>query len=296
MKKFFKTHIIPVWLWRDLHHFRKWIRLRKGKGLFAFTKAIIKEHLRIRERLDFPSKDIRLDISAVSELGRTYACKKEPETVQWIEKNVRPGDAFYDVGANVGAYSFIVSAITDGQCHVYAFEPSFSTFASLCRNVVLNGFDESITPLHIALSDKTEITSFQYSTIDPGSSQHKIVRGDGDNTTSSADGKTNLRIISYRLDDVINIFSLPLPNHIKIDVDGAERSVLEGAKHTLSQETMQTILIEIDEQLDPKGEIVLLLKDCGFSVVSKHSRMGSKTLFNYIFEKKFNNEQRGIFR
>ena len=39
------------------------------------------------------------------------ACRKEPDTVRWIEEYLSEGDVFYDIGANVGAYSLVAASI-----------------------------------------------------------------------------------------------------------------------------------------------------------------------------------------
>lgn len=105
---------------------------------------------------------------------RLNACKKEPETVEWIETFFNEGDVFYDIGANVGAYSFVAHAITNGLCKVFAFEPSFSTSDSLCKNIILNKCTNEIFPLQISLSDDTEIKRFHYHDIAPESSMHLL--------------------------------------------------------------------------------------------------------------------------
>ena len=52
--------------------------------------------------------------------------------------------------------------------------------------------------------------------------------------------------MAYRLDDLIKQFSLPSPTHLKIDVDGAEGSILAGAPNCLRQ--IKSLLIEVEGQ------------------------------------------------
>ena len=102
-------------------------------------RALTKDRLGSTGMLDYERSQIRLVVDSEAELPRLNSCRKEPETVAWIERFVRPGDVVFDIGANVGAYSLVVDRAAGGQCTVYAFEPSFSTFAQLSRNVALNG-------------------------------------------------------------------------------------------------------------------------------------------------------------
>jgi hypothetical protein len=53
----------------------------------------------------------------------------------------------------------------------------------------------------------------------------------------------------FRLDDLVDRFALPLPNHIKLDVDGGELAVLDGASRTLASPTLRSLLIEVSSSL-----------------------------------------------
>ena len=70
----------------------------------------------------------------------------EPWTVHWLERIVAPGDVLYDVGANIGAFSLVAANAHDQAVRVFAFEPSFVTYAALCRNVLENTCDKSHHP------------------------------------------------------------------------------------------------------------------------------------------------------
>jgi hypothetical protein len=56
-------------------------------------------------------------------------------------------------------------------------------------------------------------------------------------------------VMMFRLDDLIERFALPLPNHIKLDVDGGELAVLDGASRTLGSPTLRSVLIEVSSAL-----------------------------------------------
>ena len=85
--------------------------------------------------MDYTPKRILMTADTKSQFNRLRSNQKEPETAAWIETELRAGDVLYDIGANVGAYSLIAWAASGGQSKVYAFEASFSTFESLCRNI-----------------------------------------------------------------------------------------------------------------------------------------------------------------
>jgi tRNA G46 methylase TrmB len=95
---------------------------------------------------------IRASVSSEIEEFRvnTYSTK-EPDTLDWIDANLRDGDIVFDIGANIGLYT-LYAAKRNPRCTVYAFEPAFQNFASLCRNIALNALTNVVpcnTPLVI---------------------------------------------------------------------------------------------------------------------------------------------------
>jgi FkbM family methyltransferase len=244
----------------------------------------IKEQLNVTGKLDYKDANILMSLDSAFELMRLRSCAKEPKTIEWIETCFRKGDVFYDIGANVGAYSFVARAVTGGDCTIYAFEPSFATFETLCRNIFLNKFDKQITALQVALADETQLLSFNYSDIAAGASLHSVgeaIDQDGQPFTAAY----TQSMLCYRLDDLISQFSLSPPNHIKIDTDGAELKVLRGAGQTLAHPALRTILIEVNEKLPSCGEMLDYIKGKGFHVRSRDRAGEAAELYNLLFER-----------
>ena len=80
------------------------------------SQVTIKSGINITKQLDYSRRDIFLHIESDFEyLVRRRSCKKEPETVQWLEASLHPGDVLYDVGANIGAYSLVASKYLEGD-------------------------------------------------------------------------------------------------------------------------------------------------------------------------------------
>ena len=279
---------------RSLRNIAKWAGAQRKNqpplGWFKifsiFFKILIKQNVKITGELDYKKHRIIMEVNSYVQLNRLNACQKEPETIRWIEENVRSGDVFYDVGANVGAYSFIAYAVTGGQSKIYAFEPSFATFNALNQNIFLNGFQETIIPLQVALGDKTELSPFGYFSILPGATKQTIKKEQAQNSQPSQ-AVFSQAVLSFRLDDLISYFGIKPPNHIKIDVDGPELAVLRGAEDTLSSPSLETILVEVDTKLYPNNEIGGFLEKHGFALKAKYARgkKGSNYLFNCIFQK-----------
>ncbi|MBK7451872.1 MAG: hypothetical protein IPJ47_21680 [Anaerolineales bacterium] len=86
----------------------------------------VKERLSITVKMDYARSDIYLYSDSVTEyVVRTNSSRKEPETVQWIETYVKPGDIFFDIGANTGSYSFIADCHTRGWPRFIPLNPAF---------------------------------------------------------------------------------------------------------------------------------------------------------------------------
>jgi FkbM family methyltransferase len=55
-----------------------------------------------------------------------------------------------------------------------------------------------------------------------------------------------LRVLAFRLDDLVKHFRIPTPNQLKIDVDGIEIKVLKGAERTLCQPSVKSVILELE--------------------------------------------------
>jgi FkbM family methyltransferase len=189
-------------------------------------------------RLDYPAAHLELHVGSKRERLRLRATEKEPWTVEWIDGSIGKGEWLYDIGANVGAYS-LIAAKGRALARVVAFEPGFASFAALCRNIAHNGAEDEIVPLPFALGDVTGLSQFNYRDIESGEARHGL----GDRDAEAATFRQT--ILLYRLDDLVEQFGLAPPNHIKLDVDGAEALVLQGASRTLASPELRTVMLEV---------------------------------------------------
>jgi len=214
-------------------------------------------------KLDYPHADIYMRVMTDAEEYRLRACGKEPFTIEWIHGSIREGDVLYDIGANVGAYSLVAAKKPGGGARVFSFEAVYATVATLCANIVLNDAARLVTPIPVALSDSTGMAGFGLHNLEPGAARH--VRG------PDAAGDEPILYeqpaMTFRLDDLATALQLPVPTHIKLDVDGGELAVLEGAHATLSSPTLRSLLVEI---AFPESEAVAaVLARHGFQLQSK---------------------------
>ena len=237
-------------------------------GLHAKAAGRLSTALVPTRELDYGRDRIELVVSSPAIAKRLGSVAKEPFTVEWIEQNVKAGDVFYDIGANVGPYSLIAAKATQGRARIFAFEPAPASFRDLAQNVALNECDDCVTPLPLALWSETTMLQASWSSPHAGAARHRL---------AGADGSTASMVVALRLDDLVSLFDLPLPSHAKIDVDGSELEVLRGAPNTLASPTWQSIIIELDPgETDRNREIGGLLAAAGFDDGVRHDRVASR--------------------
>ncbi len=195
--------------------------------------------------------------------------KKEPWTVSWFDDNVRPGDVIYDIGANVGVFSLIAAANLDGRGTVVAFEPGYASFGRLCENIRLNRFTKLIVPMPVPLSDRTGLQRFRYRSMDPGDSRHRFSGKKWD----PMDGKVKSSeqpVLGISLEQAVRDFGFPEPTLVKLDVDGAESLVLQGAGSLLSNLSLRSVITEMDP--DTEDELINILQRSGLQLVRRFKR------------------------
>jgi len=160
----------------------------------------------------------------------------EPAVQNVLQMLVRPGSVTYDIGANVGFLTLVAAHLAGAAGRVFAFEPLPQNFRQLERNIQINGF-EHVEARNIALADQDGPAIFLVSR-SPTWGKLASVSGE----TAEQIGKIEVAVC--RLDRVVQTDSLPLPHLIKIDVEGAEIEVLDGAMETI-RKARPILLIEL---------------------------------------------------
>jgi FkbM family methyltransferase len=181
--------------------------------------------------------------------GNYYYGLMEMEEMAFLLHYLEKDDTFYDIGANVGAYT-ILTGLHVG-CQTISFEPHPKTFSYLERNIYLGVRTENITLLNIGLGSKAGRIKF---TSDQDTDNHVALNDD-------------VNVIDVQI-SVLDELTLPSPTVIKIDVEGFEWEVLNGGKLTLENHKLQAIIIEINGSGKRYGfkdeDIDVLLKGYGF--------------------------------
>jgi FkbM family methyltransferase len=154
----------------------------------------------------------------------------EPEVWPRIMSEVRRGDLVVDVGAFVGLYAVAFGKRVGGEGRVVAFEPDPANFETLQRQIVLNGLDGLVESRPAAVGNRDGLIQFA-----SGRSSESHM------TTNGGEGRP---VPVCRLDSVFPSAKIDI---IKIDVEGFEEQVLQGAAVLLADEARKprALFIEV---------------------------------------------------
>lgn len=151
-----------------------------------------------------------------------YGTHDERYVTTKLLKIIRPGDLCWDIGANIGFYTCLLASQVEEAGAVVAFEPAVRTCGYLHQNVSLNQF-KNVTVVNKGLGDITEQRYLYYSeaSLTEGTASLKYTKGRAASECVTLDTIDNL------------IQELPIPDFIKIDVEGYQLEVLRGGEHCL---------------------------------------------------------------
>ena len=176
----------------------------------------------------------------------------ELRTQELLKRLLRPGDIFYDLGAQAGFYALLSAKLVGTSGQVIAVEPLPRNVDFLRCHLQVNHV-QNVTVLCAALSDRIGVHRFDTS---PGwLGCHLSDVGD-------------LQVQTYSLDELTFHEGYPPPSVVKIDVEGAEIDILHGARQTL-HDLRPIILLSTHERLRPgvQGCCLQLLAANGYEVL-----------------------------
>jgi FkbM family methyltransferase len=150
---------------------------------------------------------------------------EQPEMAK-LKELVRQGAVFYDVGAHEGTFSLYGSRLVGASGQVLAFEPVERNSGYLKRHIRKNGC--------------SNVRVFEYAVVDkPGTVKFKLGSTYAQGSVSS-DGTISVKAVS--IDDLVYNQNWPVPDVLKIDVQGAEALVLDGMKKTLADHKIKMLI------------------------------------------------------
>jgi FkbM family methyltransferase len=182
--------------------------------------------------------------------------------LRYLWRILRPGMVFLDIGAHHGLYSLVAAKRLGADSTVIAFEPSQNEFRRLRLHLRLNGM-RSVRAESIALGATSSNQKF-----------FQIISGDstrgGLRPPASSDRVSETSVETARLDDCLARFALDRVDLVKLDVEGAELEVLQGASMVLTKFRPIFICEVLDATTQVWGynarEIVLMFQRFDFQI------------------------------
>ena len=178
-----------------------------------------------------------------------------------IREEIHEGDIVIDVGANIGYYTLIFAQLVGSSGKVFAFEPESKNFEILKKNIEINNYPNIVAEQKI-VSDKSGIVKLFIA-------EHGIV---GHRINQQKSSQKFIEVESIILDNYIKKLNLDNKiNFIKIDVEGSEPKVLEGAKEIMQKSNQLKIFTEFNREaveeygIEPKEMIDLFYRN-GFKI------------------------------
>jgi len=200
-----------------------------------------------------------LDADARDGCGRFiyYFGVWEPNFTAFIERTLRPGDCFIDVGANIGYYSLLASSLVGQSGKVVSIEAVPRTFEVLIWNLELN-HSENVRAVNMAVWDKEETLTFFVSpdTIDCTSTAIPSL-AEGRGLRERCDIRATSLWSLLRRDEIA------AARLIKIDVEGAERQAISGFGSML-ETSRRDLEVMVEVSIDAFDEIVAFFQRHGF--------------------------------
>jgi FkbM family methyltransferase len=181
------------------------------------------------EKVVYYDKGLRLrcDLGSYIEWSIFFKGYYAPDLSLALKHFVKPGMFVIDVGANIGAYTLIFGKQVGPRGKVISVEPNPETYDRLLYNIEFNGLEDTVKVFKIALSDKPgEGTLF----VPEKNHPH---RGIASLQKYSDSLTTDFKVKIETLDGLANKLNLPRIDFLKVDTDGSDAFVLEGARTTL---------------------------------------------------------------
>jgi len=157
-------------------------------------------------------------------LGDTYDSKE----AQLLKTIIKEGDTVFDIGANIGFYSLLLSRIVGPGGRVFGFEPLLFLCDKARKSVNENGYQEFCLVQNLALSNAKGTLNIRHAPVTTNFGGGYIAPD-----TNTPTGHVDEKVSVSRLDEFITQSQVKF---IKIDVEGAEPLVIEGGKSLINRD------------------------------------------------------------
>ena len=174
----------------------------------------------------------------------SYECDQQAIFKQWINE----GDVVFDVGAHVGFYTLLSSILVGNSGQVVAFEPIPKNINYLKQHLKINSIS-NVEIVEAAVSDRHG---------------HDRLSSGPSSSMWHFDAQGELEVQTINLDELVLSATLPPPNLIKMDIEGAEFLALSGSTRVVNE--FHPVVILSTHGLDVHQKCCNFLESAGYDL------------------------------
>jgi len=204
--------------------------------------------------LSGPGRGLRINLHGSAVAFATGTAERPLQEA--LQRELGPGATFFDIGANVGFVTIIAAKLVGRSGRVVAFEPVPANVAAIKENLALNRIDwvdvhetaigrRSGSSASLIVSDVSAFSRLASVSVPTGA-------------------RETIEVAVNSVDELLAAGALPVPDVIKIDVEGAELEVIEGMRRTI-KEHRPVLLCEVH---DCNAEYVALVQSLGYEAIN----------------------------
>lgn len=181
-------------------------------------------------------------------VGRSLACygQYSEREAEAFRRLLKPGMTALDVGANIGYFTVTMAKLVGAQGRVYAFEPQRLLHRLLCANLAINGCANAVCCL-AAVGRASGVATMARPNYQESANFGGVEMGGGEIETEVV-----------AIDDL----GLAACDFLKVDVEGMEKQVLEGAVRTIAR--FQPLLWVENDRIASARELVEFIESLGY--------------------------------
>jgi FkbM family methyltransferase len=179
----------------------------------------------------------------------------EPPVQEALRRLLAPGDVFYDVGANIGFFTILGARLVGPAGRVVAFEPVPACARAVAHNIALNDF------AHAEIREEAVGAA--------GGRARLLVVGEASwshlaSTGRHADVRDEIDVTVVAVDELVQAGTIPPPDVVKIDTEGAELQAIAGMRATIERHR-PAIVCELHDTNEP---FVALMDELGYAMTN----------------------------
>lgn len=254
--------VFPGWTFgREFFIEHRWMATRRG----VLWRHALRNKLDVRLILPWHARTkVEVSLGTDESFCVYVAGSFEPNEFAFLDRTLGRRMTFVDVGANDGLYTLFAAGRVGRRGRVLAFEPSSRERRVLDRNIALNRL-RNVVVVPSALADEAGQATLQIAPTLHGG--HNTLGGFA---YKGVDAVATEQVQVETLDSVVARLGIAKVDVVKIDVEGAELKVLEGAREVLRRSRPLLLIEANDDALRNQGastaQLLALLRSLGYAI------------------------------